>query len=363
MTASARVDITSVIVPARPVVASPVAHRLVWAAHPSRWRRIAGAVLLISGLCGAGATVLGLARNAGVVRWNALFGSPGWLSVVLVSVTVGYVCQSVTYAMLLPKRLSKQDRFLLPWACAAVNRVTPAGTGGLWLSTRVLRRRGVSVGGTALTLGSMSIGHTLGGLMIGATALITGGAAMPAGMSLPYLPSWLLPVLSSTVLLGLLGGSRLRRRAAAALREGRHEVSLRGLPAVLILQMGARLAPVIVLQSVLIAFGHPLPLATVVLVEVAAATSGAMIPLPGGGGGVELAGAALLVSSGVPFGTASAAILASRLLSFWLPGLVGVPALLALRKTCATIEAASELAHLAGQPPVPTALVVPAYAA
>jgi uncharacterized membrane protein YbhN (UPF0104 family) len=320
----------------------------------SGWRRVGGLALLLAGVIGAVVTLGGLARTGRNVDWADLLASPGWLSLIVVAVVIGYVCQSVSLALLLPGRLSWSQRLALPWANASVNRVTPAATGGLWLSSRVFRREGVSVGGATVTLCVLNATHTLGGVAIGVLAMTAGGAALPHGMSLPYLPPWLLPALIAVVAISLLGGRRIRTRVFGLLRDGRKEVSLRSAGAVVIMQAGARFAPVIVLAAVLAAFGHPLPLATVVLIEVVAGTSGNAIPLPGGGGGVELATTALLTASGVPFGAASAAVLAYRLLAYWLPALIGLPALLALRTTCAAHEAAElERAHDARRLPVP----------
>jgi uncharacterized membrane protein YbhN (UPF0104 family) len=319
---------------------TPVPAPIVPAKVRSGWRRLGGVALLVAGAAGAVVTLAGLAKTGGHVDWDSLLGSPGWLALIVVAVVVGYACQSVSLALLLPGRLSWRQRISLPWANAAVNRVTPAGTGGLWLSTRVFRREGVTVGGSALTLATLSIAHTLGGFGIGAVAMVAGGAPLPHGMSLPYMPPWLLPAIGLVGAFALLGGRRIRAKVKTLLSEGRHEVSLRGIAPVVLLQAGARFAPVIVLAAVLNAFGHPLPLATVVLIEVVAGTSGSALPLPGGGGGVELATAALLTTAGVPFAAASATVLAYRLLAYWLPGLIGLPAMLALRTGCAAHEAA-----------------------
>lgn len=77
---------------------------------------------------------------------------------------------------------------------------------------------------------------------------------------------------------------------------------------------------------------HPLPLATVVLVVLLAGMAGGAVPVPGNGGGVELALAGMLALHGVPLVAASGAVLVARLIGFWLPGLVGVAALVPLRR-------------------------------
>ena len=60
---------------------------------------------------------------------------------------------------------------------------------------------------------------------------------------------------------------------------------------------------------------------------------GNVLPLPGGIGGVEGGMIGAVAAFGEPAGTALEAVLAYRLVSFWLPTLVGAPAYLALRRS------------------------------
>ncbi|MDQ2760324.1 MAG: hypothetical protein M3Y17_07785, partial [Actinomycetota bacterium] len=75
---------------------------------------------------------------------------------------------------------------------------------------------------------------------------------------------------------------------------------------------------------------------------------GGLIPIPGGIGGTEggLIGAYVLF--GVPALTATAAVLAYRVLQLGLPAMLGVPAFVALRRTLgADASPAGEFAPLA----------------
>ena len=62
---------------------------------------------------------------------------------------------------------------------------------------------------------------------------------------------------------------------------------------------------------------------------------GNLLPLPGGVGGVEGGMIGAFVAFGEPAGVAVVAVLAYRLVSFWLPTVVGGPAYLALRRALA----------------------------
>jgi len=87
----------------------------------------------------------------------------------------------------------------------------------------------------------------------------------------------------------------------------------------------------LVLQAVgmavtLAAFEPHFPLIPVMAVYVVASTLGQLAPTPGGLGAVEAATVAGLTAVGVAAAPAVAAVLTSRLLTFWLPALPGVAA-------------------------------------
>jgi uncharacterized protein (TIRG00374 family) len=78
------------------------------------------------------------------------------------------------------------------------------------------------------------------------------------------------------------------------------------------------------------AFGAAVPPA-VLVVGYFLGTLGALLPLPGGIGGVEGGMIGAFVAFGVPAGSAVIAVLAYRAISFWLPTLPGIVGYLALR--------------------------------
>ena len=97
------------------------------------------------------------------------------------------------------------------------------------------------------------------------------------------------------------------------------------------LQLGGGAIVFLVLQAVglaatLAAFEPTFPLIPVMAVYVVASTLGQLAPTPGGLGAVEAATVAGLTAVGVAAAPAVAAVLTSRLLTFWLPALPGVAA-------------------------------------
>jgi uncharacterized protein (TIRG00374 family) len=80
------------------------------------------------------------------------------------------------------------------------------------------------------------------------------------------------------------------------------------------------------------AFGSA-PDVTVLVMGYFVGMLGNLLPLPGGVGGVEGGMIGAFVAFGEPASLALVAVLAYRLVSFWLPTVVGGPAYLALRRT------------------------------
>lgn len=299
--------------------------------------RLGGFALLGAGLAGAVIALVGLAGAARKAPWQALLASPWIVALMLVATVVGYLMQSFSMKTLLSRGLPNRDALMLPWACASVNRVTPGSTGGLLLTTRVFHRRGVTYAGSAVYLASVGVTHTLGGLLLLGVAVAAGGVTGQHGVPLAG-PGLLLSMLGLITMGVLACIPRTRSRALALIRQARGELSLRRLPVVILFQAGARLAPAVVLAGALAGLHHPLPFPTVVMVVLVASATGSLIPLPGGGGGVELALTGLLTASGLSLGAASGAVLVARLVGFWLPAALGFPALLALRRSVASVE-------------------------
>jgi|GEM_PF-4524913 len=309
--------------------------------------KLGGVALLIAGLVGAGIALIGLAGAARQTPWRALLTSPWMLVLMVGAMAGGYLMQSLSLFTLISRRAHARDFFLLPWACASVNRVTPGSAGGLLLTTRVLHRRGMTLASSAVYLASVGVTHTLGGLLLLGIAVGAGGMTDQYGVPLGG-PGLFLSLLGIVVLAVLMCLPRTRERARAMIRQARGELSLRRLPALLVFQAGARLAPAVVLAGALAGLHHPLPFPTVVVIVLVAGATGSLVPLPGGGGGVELALTGLLTASGLPFSAASASVLVARLIGFWLPAALGLPALVALRRSVACPATATPVSALEG---------------
>jgi len=228
---------------------------------------------------------------------------------------------------------------LVQLAGSAMNRVTPKGLGGLSLLERYLERSGldrptaVSALGTAMA--ATSAVHVP--LLLLSTALL--GIRGVAAVRLPQHWPTLVAIAGSLALLGIAlalrsqGARRLLRPVTAALRS---LAALARSPArmarLLAGATGQILVNIIALMVCVRAFGAHASFLKVMTVYLGGTAVSAASPTPGGLGAIEAALVAGLSAVGVPAGPAVAAVLAYRLLSFWLPILPGVAALRYLRK-------------------------------
>lgn len=265
--------------------------------------------------------VLGALRDA---SW-------GWLAV---AVLTGFVAILMSTFSILGS-----SRVPLPfWRTAAVQvaaafagRVTPGGAGffgiNLIYMERLGLRRSSAVGVTMLNqAGTGAVAFFLG--IIGIFAI--GTAGLPRGLSIPSGWPVVLSVVGALLLVGLVAASPWGRRrivrpslevAKELLETLRHPVRAAQLFGG---AFGYLLVSGLGLAATLAALTTNFSLLAVLTVFVIGNTIGHLVPSPGGLGAVEAALIAGLGAVGVPPTAAVTAVLASRLLTYWLPALPGI---------------------------------------
>jgi len=213
-------------------------------------------------------------------------------------------------------------------ACSFVNRMTPAGTGGLGLNERHLEKSGIS---RSAALGAIGLNALAGAVIhaIGVAIAIAvlgrsgiGGAPLPRGFGV------LVAVVVAFTLVGIVLLSPLRRRLAGPFRRAVSDlgrVVRKPLQAAKLFtgNVGVTLGNALALAACLAAFGAHAGLAKVVVVYLGGSAVASVSPTPGALGAVEAALVAGLTGVGVAAGPAVAGVLAFRLVTFWLPTLPG----------------------------------------
>jgi uncharacterized membrane protein YbhN (UPF0104 family) len=223
-----------------------------------------------------------------------------------------------------------------------VGSLVPAGgLGGLALGVWALRRGGMPADQVA----TRSVGFFLIKCAANFAAVAVVGLAMWLGVGPPQSPALtILPaVLALTVMAGVAllpvfleraSGDGRVARAARTLGRGVSE-ALRllrtGHPAILLGSLGYWAFDNLVLWACFRGFGVHVAL-TVVLMGYLIGQLGGLLPIPGGLGGVEGGLVGTLVVYGVSLRDAVPAVLAYRVIQFWIPLLLSLPAFVSLQR-------------------------------
>lgn len=212
---------------------------------------------------------------------------------------------------------------------------TPAGVGGLALSTRVLQKGGLSTmratAAVALQQSVQVLVHVV--LLI----LFTTIAGASANLS-HFVPSATVLYLVAGVALGLVGVflsvPKLRGWLASSLAPKLQEVKTdlwelskepKRLALIVLGAAGTTLGSALALWASIEAFGGDTSFVTVTVVTMIGGTLASAAPTPGGVGAVEAALIGGLAAFGVPAAIAVPAVLLYRVLTCWLPVFVGWP--------------------------------------
>lgn len=296
------------------------------------------------GLTAAMSIVL-LAPGMGEVRERL-----GGASVPLMAIAIGLELLScLSYVLMFRPVFSTR----LPWRTSteiglsgvAMGSIVPAsGAGGLALGAWLLHREGINDGRIA----RRSVAFFLIKSSVNFVAVAAIGLVLAAGIVHAEAPIGLtlVPALISIALIALVllsprlgpmpsAGGRVRRLVSttrATLIGGVRDASCvvrSGNAAVIVGAIGYWAFDNAVLWATFEALGDAPPL-PIILMGYLIGQIGGLLPLPGGVGGIDGGLIGALVVFGAPVAATAAAVLAYRLILFWVPLVVGVPAFLSL---------------------------------
>jgi uncharacterized membrane protein YbhN (UPF0104 family) len=297
--------------------------------------RLAG-VLAVVGLVAA------FAPGLGELRARLRDASPGWLALAVMLEGLSCLSYVLMFKPVFCPRMSPRTAYELAMSELAVGSLVPAsGAAGLAFGAWALRRGGMPSGEIA----RRSVAFFL--LKSGANfvAVVVVGLAMWLGVGpsrsalLTVLPAALAAAsIGVVVALGrrvrASGGRRWYERALDALGDGTREagrILRRGDWRVIAGSLGYWAFDNGVLWATLRAFGES-PAVTLVLMGYLIGQLGGLLPLPGGLGGIDGGLLGALIVYGLPAAAVGAAILAYRVILFWVPLILGGAAFFSLRK-------------------------------
>jgi uncharacterized membrane protein YbhN (UPF0104 family) len=277
-------------------------------------------------------------------------------AVVLALAGAHYVATAIAARASVGAPLRLRETVLVQLAAAAANRLTPAGLGGSAVNARFFSRRGIdhraAIGAVVADLLVLSL------LVFGGRLLDLGGGphevgllgSKLAGLATPFRSPWLWSIAALGFVAGLVTWLIVRHRhrrrdRLSTTRWRRYFDPIKGLshqPRRLAVLLAASGCTTLVLAfaftaSVAMVPGPQPQISTggLLVAFMAGAAAGNAVPTPAGIGSAEVAFVGVLVAAHVPAGHALEVVIIFRLITFWLPAVVGVLATRHLRRTAA----------------------------
>lgn len=235
---------------------------------------------------------------------------------------------AAVYVFLAQRPIQYRQSALVQTAGMFVNRLLPAGIGGMGLSADFLYRQKHTVARAAAIVALNNTLTFLGHMLLLGLVLAVGVAELPT-FSLPAPPLWIIASVAAVSLVGLsvVRIQLLRRfqsflvdfvRALALYRTQKQRVLL-----ALCFALCNTLAHATALLLCMQAFNLDLSIGVALVALTGGVAVASVTPTPGGLFGSEAGLTAVLVSYDVPAGTALAVALSYRLVSYWIPLLPG----------------------------------------
>jgi glycosyltransferase 2 family protein len=257
----------------------------------------------------------------------------GWAFVALALSAATYLGATWAISGFVLERLNTVRTFLVQVAGSFVILVTPAAVGGVALNVRYLRRAKLSATDAAASAGAtQAISFLIYVILVLISVAITGQShaanalkphrweyialAVVGGIVLILLsfPGWRRQVLARV---GSVAGQVIPRLLDVAQRRGK---LVEGIGGSLLMSV----AYILCLAASVRAMGMShVPIASIAVVYLTGNAVGSIVPIPGGIGAVETAMSLGLTAAGLRGGTAIAAVLLFRTVTFWLPAPAG----------------------------------------
>jgi uncharacterized membrane protein YbhN (UPF0104 family) len=305
-------------------------------------RRLRRRVLQVSALFAAIALLALLAPGLDSIRARLQDADPGWLVLGVVLEVASCASYVAMFGPVFCESMALRTSAEIGLAELGVGSLVPAGgLGGLALGVWALRRGGMPTDQVATrsvafflikcaaNFVAVAVVGTLLWLGVG-PSLSPALTILPAGLALAVMGA----VASLPVFLARATGDGRVARATRTLGRGVSE-ALRllrtGNPAIVLGSLGYWAFDNLVLWACFRGFGVDLAL-TVVLMGYLIGQLGGLLPIPGGLGGVEGGLVGTLVVYGVSLRDAVAAVLAYRVIQFWIPLLLSLPAFVSLQR-------------------------------
>jgi uncharacterized protein (TIRG00374 family) len=313
-------------------------------------RRLLRRVLQVAIALAVIVVIVILAPGLGEVRDKLEGASPGWIALAVAFEGLSGVSYVLMFKPIFCRHMPWRTSWEIGWSELAMGSIVPAsGAGGLALGAWILHEGGMPaerIARRSVAFFLLKSAANFAAVAILATLLAVGLVGPPRSLLLTALPAagavlvialvLCVPKLEIRSAPGL-HASRLRRMLSSA----RHALIGGTTEAVEILRSRDRQVLLgsigywafdnAVLWATFHAFGSSPPI-SILMMGYLIGQLGGLLPLPGGLGGIDAGLFGTLVLYGTPVATTAAAVLAYRVILFWLPLIVGAIAFASLRR-------------------------------
>jgi uncharacterized membrane protein YbhN (UPF0104 family) len=313
-------------------------------------RRLARRALQVGIAIAAILLVVLFAPGLGEVRSRLEGARPGWIALALALEALSCASYVLLFKPLFCPHMPWRTSWEIGLSELAMGSIVPAsGAGGLALGAWILREGGMP----GEQIARRSVAFFLLKSSVNFVAVVVVGTLMAVGIFGPHKSLWLtaLPAALALIVIGLvlaiprLGPGRepapdagpvaqLVPKARRAVIDGTSEAVaiLRSRNAqVLLGSFGYWFFDNLVIWATFNAFGYSPPIG-ILLMAYLVGQLGGLLPLPGGLGGIDGGLLGTYIVYGAPAAITAAAVLAYRVVLFWLPLLVGAIAFFSLRR-------------------------------
>jgi uncharacterized membrane protein YbhN (UPF0104 family) len=313
-------------------------------------RRLARRALEVVALLAILGLVVAFAPGLGEVRDRLAHADPGWLALGVLFEALSCASYVLMFRPVFCPSMSRRASAEIALSELAVGSIVPAsGAGGLALGAWILNQAGMP----GREIARRSVAFFLVKSSVNFVAVAVLGALMAAGLLGPHRSPLLtaVPAAASALVIALVlivpragpgaepspGDPKLVRAVRSA-RRALVDGAAQAIAIVRGRQLGVIAGSVgywawdnAVLWATYHAFGASVPL-TIVLMGYLIGQLGGLLPIPGGVGGLDGGLIGTLIVYGAPAAATAAAVLAYRVILFWLPLLVGGAAFVSLRR-------------------------------
>jgi uncharacterized membrane protein YbhN (UPF0104 family) len=309
---------------------------------PPRLRR---SLLVLAAIVAATVALVLLLPGLSSLRESFSGAKAGWIALGAALELLSCASYVLVFRAVFCRRMSWRTSTKIGLSEQAANSLlSVGGAGGLALGAWILERGGVPAGQIARRTVAFFLLTSLANvafLALGGLALASHLLAGPSNPLLGIVPAIVgIGAIALALAVGraarALGGGSMRPKIQVVMRtlgDGVSEaVALLRSPLVGIGSVGYMLFDIAVLGVCFPAFGNPVPPVDALLLAYIIGQLGGLVPLPGGIGGLDLGLIGALVLYGVNATDAAVAVLAYRGLLLMVPALVGLPALMSLRR-------------------------------